>query len=169
MTTSGSDLNLSRRNLLRGATAGWIAALPMTITMLTGWMVLPKRERYPLPPSEIVGELAERLGQTEKLSDDAFTGITLFSHFLYGAMAGSIYISLEQKVPLKNGLKGILAGLLLWAGSYLGWLPAIGILKPATQHPWRRNLLMIVAHLVWGMALGKILEIFKSRRQYIDL
>jgi uncharacterized membrane protein YagU involved in acid resistance len=169
MTASESNVNLSGRNLLRGAAAGWIATLPMTITMLSGWMLLPKRERYPLPPREIVGVLAERLGQEEKFSDDALMGVTLFSHFLYGAMAGSVYTALEKRVALKDSWKGSLAGLLLWAGSYLGWLPLVRILKPATQHPWRRNVLMIVAHLVWGMTLGKTLETFKSKKQYIDL
>jgi uncharacterized membrane protein YagU involved in acid resistance len=53
-------------------------------------------------------------------------------------------------------LRGALAGLALWVGSYLGWLPAVGILRPATRHPWRRNLLMIVAHIVWGVTLGEM-------------
>jgi putative membrane protein len=169
MTISELNLDLSRKNLLKGAAAGWIATIPMTISMLIGWMLLPERERYALPPRQIVGKLAERLGQEEKLSDDSLLGITLFSHFLYGAMAGSIYTSLEHKVPLKNSMKGGLAGLLLWAGSYLGWLPVVGILKPATQHPWRRNVLMIVAHLVWGVTLGKVLGKFRSDKRYIEL
>ncbi|HAE50229.1 MAG: hypothetical protein CMO30_07955 [Tistrella sp.] len=46
----------------------------------------------------------------------------------------------------------------MWAASYLGWIPAARILKPATRHPWRRNLLMIAAHLVWGASLAKGLE-----------
>ncbi|MFT3895942.1 MAG: DUF1440 domain-containing protein [Anaerolineales bacterium] len=169
INTSDSVLNLSRRNLLRGAAAGWIATLPMTITMMTGWMLLPKRERYPLPPREITGVLAKRLGQEDELSDDTLMGVTLFSHFLYGAITGSMYTALEQKIPLNARWKGSFAGLLVWAGSYLGWLPLVGILKPATQHPWRMNFLMIVAHLIWGVVLGETLEKFKSKKQYIDL
>jgi hypothetical protein len=49
-------------------------------------------------------------------------------------------------------------GVAIWAGSYLGWLPTVGILTPATRHPWRRNLLMIVAHVIWGVALGEGLQ-----------
>jgi putative membrane protein len=40
--------------------------------------------------------------------------------------------------------------------SYLGLLPALGILRPATEHPERRNALMIVAHLIWGSITGLI-------------
>jgi hypothetical protein len=46
----------------------------------------------------------------------------------------------------------------VWAGSYLGWLPAAGILSPATEHPARRNALMIASHVVWGAAAGVIVE-----------
>ncbi|MCA1636528.1 MAG: hypothetical protein LC802_23280 [Acidobacteria bacterium] len=46
----------------------------------------------------------------------------------------------------------------VWAGSYLGWLPAAGILRPATEHPPRRTALMIAAHVVWGVAAGLVVE-----------
>jgi hypothetical protein len=38
----------------------------------------------------------------------------------------------------------------------MGWLPALGILQPATKHPAQRNALMIVAHLVWGSVTGLV-------------
>jgi hypothetical protein len=34
-------------------------------------------------------------------------------------------------------------------------VPALEILAPATRHPWRRNLLMIMAHVVWGVTLAE--------------
>jgi len=45
-------------------------------------------------------------------------------------------------------------GLAIWAASYLGWIPAAGILTPATKHRASRNLLMLAAHVVWGTALA---------------
>jgi uncharacterized membrane protein YagU involved in acid resistance len=51
-------------------------------------------------------------------------------------------------------LKGMIFGLLVWFSSYLGLLPATGILHQPKEQPPRPNLLMIVAHLVWGAALG---------------
>jgi uncharacterized membrane protein YagU involved in acid resistance len=59
---------------------------------------------------------------------------------------------------MHSSLKGALTGLAVWAGSYLGWLPAAGILRPATRHPWRRNLLMIIAHVIWGVTLGEVVR-----------
>jgi uncharacterized membrane protein YagU involved in acid resistance len=109
-----------------------------------------------LPPREITGELAERIGKAAELTENQLVAATLLSHFAYGAAAGATFGLFQKSVPLANRLKGVLAGLMLWAGSYLGWLPAMKILKPATQHPWRRNLLMILAHVVWGLTLGEV-------------
>jgi len=89
---------------------------------------------------------------------------TLLSHFGYGAASGSIYALLDSKIPLDSRVKGGLAGLGVWVGSYLGWLPAMEILRPATGHPWRRNLLMIFAHLIWGVTLGEAVRRLTTQR-----
>lgn len=105
----------------------------------------------------------------EKVDQEELTWLTFTLHFLFGAFAGSLYGIVENKVPLHESAKGSLMGIAVWSGSYLGWIPALGILPPATEHPWRRNLLMIVAHLVWGSALGMLSRIMSARRPYINL
>jgi hypothetical protein len=37
---------------------------------------------------------------------------------------------------------------MVWFASYLGWVPAVGILAPADLHPLQRSLLMIAALIV---------------------
>lgn len=151
---SSSDFSLSK--MIKGAVAGFVATAPMSLSMLVGWRLLPKQERYALPPRLITEEITERVGLEEHMKENELVGLTILSHFGYGAAFGAVYALYEQKLPLPSSLKGILAGLALWVGSYLGWLPAVGILTPATHHPWRRNLLMIVAHIVWGVTLGEV-------------
>lgn len=153
-----SDSEFSFRRFAKGAAAGFVATAPMTLSMLVGWTLLPKREKYPLPPRLITGKITKQLGIRDRLSEDELVTLTLLSHFGYGALFGSIYALFDQRIPLKSSLKGCWAGLALWAGSYLGWLPALGILQSAMQHPWRRNLLMIVAHIVWGVTLGEVMR-----------
>lgn len=167
MISSNSSLTYPWGDLFRGAIAGSVATVPMTISMLIGWRLLPRREKYPLPPREITEELAERVGKVDELTENQLIAATLVSHFAYGAVSGSMYALFEKRISVGGRLKGVLAGLILWAGSYLGWLPAIGILKPATQHPWRRNLLMILAHVVWGMTLEQITQTLQSGKRYI--
>ena len=149
---------LSLRKFLQGAMAGLVATAPMSIFMLVGWKLLPRYEKYHLPPRLITEEITERVGIEDRLNEKELVGLTIFSHFGYGALFGWLYAIFEQRVPLHASLKGALTGLGVWAGSYLGWLPLLGILPSARWHPWRRNLLMIVAHIIWGLALGESLQ-----------
>jgi NAD(P)-dependent dehydrogenase (short-subunit alcohol dehydrogenase family)/uncharacterized membrane protein YagU involved in acid resistance len=134
----------------------------MTMLMQAGFSLLPRRERYPLPPRQIAMQVAEATGVRRELSERQKTLVTLFSHFLYGATTGAIYTLLLGRRQSSTS-KGTAYGLLIWVASYLGWLPAAGILKPATDHPARRNLLMILAHLVWGATLGSLVRAAQRR------
>ncbi len=151
-----SDSDRSFRKLFKGALAGFIATAPMSISMVLGWRFLPRREKYHLPPRLITGEIAEQVGIEDQMSENELIGLTILSHFGYGAVFGVFYALFENRLPIHSSLKGSSAGVAIWAGSYLGWLPAMGILTPATRHPWRRSLLMIVAHIIWGVTLGEV-------------
>jgi hypothetical protein len=151
------------QKIMRGAAAGLLATVPMTAFMRAAWRLLPRREQYPLPPRLITRKV------TDEKEPDRLTVLTYVFHFLFGAATGSVYAAIEDKVPLHSSAKGILMGLAVWTGSYLGWIPLMGILPPATKHPLRRNLLMIVAHVIWGFALGRLTRVMNPRRQYIDL
>jgi len=128
----------------------------MSLSMLIGWRLLPRQQRYHLPPRQITEEITGRLGVEDHMSEEGLIGLTVLSHFGYGAFFGSIYALFEDEMRMRPRLKGMLMGVAVWIGSYLGWLPALGILPPANQHPRRRNVLMIVAHMVWGVTLGKL-------------
>lgn len=143
-----------------------IATLPMTVFMRSAWKWLPRREKQPLPPRQIMRRVFK---SSRALGEGKQTALTLLLHFVFGAAAGSIYGMVEDKIPIRNTVKGPLAGMAVWTGSYLGWIPALGILPPATGQPWRRNLLMIVAHLIWGLTLGTLAGRLNSEKTYIDL
>ena len=146
-----------KSKFLRGALAGLTATLPMSAAMELGADQLPRRERYPLPPRLITSNLARKAGYRHRLSDAEIKALTLASHFGYGATMGAIYGAVVP--PKLVGVKsGVLFGLCVWASSYLGLLPALGILSNATEHPARRNALMIGAHVVWGSSLGRTLQ-----------
>jgi uncharacterized membrane protein YagU involved in acid resistance len=144
-------------SLLNGALAGCIATGPMTIAMELMHRYLPWLERYPLPPSEIM-TVTEEVGLRKRLNERQHIAFTYLAHFTYGITVGAVYAPLAKKIRIPSVLKGIVYALLVWVTSYLGWLPAMGILRPATEHPPRRNVLMIVAHVVYGAVLGVLVD-----------
>ena len=151
--------------ILLGALAGLAATAPMSLAMKLMHEQLPPHEQYPLPPRAVTMELAEEAGVKEHLDEPEREGLTWASHFAYGATCGAVYAPLAQAVDLPPAVKGATFGLAVWAGSYLGWLPAAGILRPATEHPPRRTALMIAAHVVWGVAAGVIVDRLSEERR----
>lgn len=139
---------------LAGAVAGALATVPMTLVMIALHRRLPRRQRYPLPPRQITANVAARVGAGRLLTGDRMTAATLAAHFGYGAAVGSLYAVLADGRRAKNLYAGGAYGVAVWALSYLGWIPALRILPPATRHPMPRNALMLLSHLVWGAALA---------------
>ncbi len=144
--------------ILLGALAGLAATVPMSLAMKLLHQQLPEHEQYPLPPRAVTMEIAEEAGIKEHLNEPEREGLTWASHFAYGAACGVAYAPLARHNDLPPALKGAAFGVAVWAGSYLGWLPAAGIIRPANEHPPRRTALMIAAHVVWGVAAGLIVE-----------
>ena len=141
--------------LVRGAIAGTIATIPMTLIMIGLFRKLPSEQRYPLPPRLLIENIAGRATRLHMENDAALTHATLAAHFAYGAATGAVYPYLEShRGP--NTVTGVGYGLGIWAASYLGWIPAARLLDPATRHPARRNALMLAAHVVWGAALARV-------------
>ena len=145
---------------------GIVATGPMTVAMILLHRRLPLSERYPLPPREITMKLARKTGVDAELDAPARSALTMVSHFAYGAAAGALYTTAlnGRHDPLP---KGLLFGLFVWTASYLGWLPAAGILSPATEHPARRNGLMIAAHAVWGVVLGAFVSLLAEESESV--
>lgn len=141
--------------LIKGAIAGLFATVPMTIAMKVLHEQLPHEERYPLPPRLIVENAAEAADVEHELGEDEEYKLTVLAHFAYGAATGAIYSGALSAMDAKPGAaNGVAYGLGVWTLSYLGLLPAVGLLEPATEHPARRNAVMIAAHVVWGASLG---------------
>ncbi|WP_025089596.1 hypothetical protein [Brucella intermedia] len=130
--------------LIFGALAGITATTAMTCFMRLTFNSLPRQQRYPLPPRELTDVVAQQGGEPELKKAEQ----TVVAHFIYGAFAGALF-----PFGRKFCVSGVVYGVLVWCVSYLGWIPAMRLLKPATQHPQSRNLLMIGAHLIWGMTL----------------
>src|ERR1700712_2349768 len=151
-----SGLPMNGLRTIVGGLCGVAATLPMSMWMAGLHRALPVPERYPLPPRQSVMTLARRFGLARKMGDPTRSAVTGVAHFAYGGAAGALYPVLADQVSLGAIPRGIVFGALIWVVSYLGLLPGTGLLSPAIQHPARRNALMIMAHLIWGVVLSEL-------------
>jgi uncharacterized membrane protein YagU involved in acid resistance len=143
--------------LVIGGIAGFVATMAMTSAMKRLHARLPAKERYPLPPREITDRV---LAPPPAISPD----LTLALHFAYGAGCGALIAAANPRI---GKVGGALAGGGVWLASYMGWIPALAVLKPATDHPLRRDALMIGVHFVWGSSLAGAMQELSSARETI--
>ena len=149
--------------VLAGAGAGAIATIPMTLVMEALHRRLPGEVPRPLPPREVAEAIAVKAGINRELSERDIQDLTLATHFGYGALCGAVFASVMPKQPAAAVASGVLFGLGVWAGSYLGWLPATGLRQPLRFDPIARSGLMIVAHVTWGVTAGLLLANHRRR------
>jgi uncharacterized membrane protein YagU involved in acid resistance len=138
--------------------AGFVGTAVMTVAMAAMHRCLPAEQQGPLPPRQISMAAAERVGVKNRMDEQTRFSTTMALHFGYGTVVGALYAPLADTMPGCSSFKGMAFGVLVWAGSYLGWLPMSGLLSSATRHPAARNALMMAAHLVWGSVIAMIVE-----------
>ena len=156
------------RTLLLGAGAGAIATLAMSGLMYAAQRVgLLGRA----PPRRIVEHTLARLGLRGKVPPSARKSLSAALHLAFGASQGALYalgqelLTLRKRGPAApSALSGVPFALAVWAASYMGWIPALGILpKPSRDRPGRPTS-MVLAHIVYGAALSNVLRRSRNSR-----
>ncbi len=138
----------------RGAWAGIIATSAMTLVFLELFKSLPEYEKTSLPPGTLTDDTL-RLTGTEHLTDSSLRqDLTLLAHYGYGIVFGVLFSFIRAKDSPTTFREGIWYGSAVWAASYLGWIPLMNFRSSAAKMSFRRNLLMVAAHVVWGATLG---------------
>ena len=145
--------------LVIGGIAGFVGTMAMTAAMRRLHRRLPEEERYPLTPREIVDSGSRQIGLP--LAGEVAKDVTTAAHFAYGAACGALVAAMNPDPKRRTGAA---AGAAIWLASYMGWIPAVGTLEPATKHPARRNMLMIGVHLVWGAATAAAIRELREAR-----
>jgi hypothetical protein len=147
-------------DVVRGGLAGLVATAPMTWTMRAGEQLVPNHSRGRLPPRQITERLLGEAGVKHQLDEQERRALTTLAHYGFGASAGCLLgvVASDPRAVVSRPLAGALVGTLVWAASYMGWLPAAGIRRNATEEPAGRNIQMVAAHLVWGCVAGALLD-----------
>lgn len=143
--------------ILTGALSGVAATVPMSVVMWGIDRLLPRERREePVPPYKITVQAAHKAGVGQEMNEQQKKGSTMAAHFGMGSAAATLYPLVFSKLPGPRPLKGAALGLAVWAGNYLGLMPAAGLYRPATRQSFGRNLDVIVSHLVWGTATAAL-------------
>jgi len=159
------DSQSTVRRIIPGAAAGFLATLPMTATMAVARSVLPEEQQHPIPPRRVVGSVAEKTGADQHMNESHQEVATAAAHFAFGAAAGTLYALLFGRRQTQQLLYGTGFGLAVWAGSYIGLLPALDILPPAHREPKGWVGMNILAHLVWGLSTAALVSQFEDRER----
>ncbi|MEU4829494.1 DUF6789 family protein [Streptosporangium sp. NPDC023615] len=135
------------RDLVRGAASGLLATTAMSAVMLAGDRagLMPDQ-----PPKRIVRAFMPGHRHRPKQGEKALGTLT---HFAFGTACGAAFgvLCRKRRAPVTLGVG---YGLAIWAVSYQGWVPMMGILPPISDDRPGRPAVMGAAHVVYGATLA---------------
>lgn len=142
------------RAIVDGALGGVVGTAGMSAFMLAAGKAGLMGEQ---PPDKIAGAVldAADIHMREEEEQDA---LAMLLHFGFGISCGALFGVLHRRLPFRvpAALEGMIFAFLIWATSYQGWIPALGIMPPASRDHPRRPLTMILAHFIYGALLGTV-------------
>jgi uncharacterized membrane protein YagU involved in acid resistance len=128
----------------RGAAAGAIGTAALSATILTS----KAAGGVPISaPHEIAYRFRQKTGVPQQ-------PVWFLGHFAYGAACGGIYALVRPLIPAPAPIAGAAYGLAVWAVSYLGLMPRLGLYPPPHWDKPSRRRTMIVGHVLFGVVLG---------------
>ncbi len=139
------------RALVDGTIGGCLGTSAMSIVMVAGQKAGALGGQ---PPGHIAAAGLDALGvQRTKKEQNA---LALALHLVFGSTAGALFglASRRLRAPLDPSLQGIIFASIVWMISYKGWIPALGILPPPERDRPGRPLVMMLAHVLYGVILG---------------
>jgi uncharacterized membrane protein YagU involved in acid resistance len=121
---------------------------------MSSLMVGAKRAGFvgEMPPEKITAAMLQRAGIDR--SGDQQDALAAVLHFGFGAAAGAAFGVIAPKPLVVRVPAGMAYGAAIWGVSYMGWVPALGIMPPADRDRRDRQAVMLAAHLVYGTALA---------------
>ena len=134
---------------LRGAIAGAVATAPMSAVMIGAKQFGLMGE---MPPEKITANFLKRtpISPSEEHQDSLATAL----HFGFGSAAGALFGVIAPKRLIARIPLGMTYGAAIWGVSYMGWIPAFGIMPHAARDRRDRQMVMLAGHLVYGTALA---------------
>lgn len=141
------------RTVLEGAIAGVVATGAMSVPML---MAQRQGSMGTQPPERVVEEAEEETGNS--LSEREQNFAASLAHLGFGMGNGAAFALLHRalRLPVPTVVQGTGFAMGVWALSYRGWIPRLGVLPPPEGDRSDRQRTMVAVHLVFGAVLGAV-------------
>jgi glycine/D-amino acid oxidase-like deaminating enzyme/nitrite reductase/ring-hydroxylating ferredoxin subunit len=153
---SDTEWRRSVRSLVRGGLAGAVATLAMTAAL-----AVPKATGAlgEFPPKKLMRRMRRRVG-VRGVSRSGDAVLTVLGHWGFGMAVGSLFglLHRKQRGLAQSSLLGAGYGLAVWAASYAGFIPALGLMRPPHRDKPGRPTSMVAGHLVFGSVLGAVVD-----------
>ena len=152
MVASSMKNMSTKHRILHGALAGVMGTVVMTIPILASQRL---HLLHTPPPVEISANVARRTWLLPDRSHRAFPVVWIGAHLGYGATCGIVYRLVRRFLPRSRPLAGLVFGLGVWAVNYLGVVPALRLYPWPADDSRPRQIVMIVAHGIFGVTIAK--------------
>jgi hypothetical protein len=145
------DAGRLAREAVRGAGRGVAGTVAMSIPMLVAGRPVMGTQ----PPKRVTIGLLRRVGVRERNERQRKVASTL-AHLGFGAGAGTLFTVGRATLSLPGPAlpQGLAYGIAVWATSYKGWVPALGLLPPPERDRTGRQVVLFVGHVIFGAVLG---------------
>lgn len=143
---------MSRARRVIGGTLGGllgsaVMAVPIVGARAAGLIGTP-------PPKRITEGLLDRAGvRTDSQTEEQLSALL---HVGFGVGAGALYgavVPPVRDVPRALAF-GLAFGTAVYAVSYAGWVPALGLMPPPQRDQPARQVVMLVAHWLYGATIA---------------
>ncbi len=144
------------REAVSGSARGLVATVAMSLPMLAAGRA---GAMGTLPPKRITEEAMESAG-LEQAGETERNVASTAAHLGFGTSVGAVFYLLRARLrpPGPGVVHGLGYGLAVWAASYKGWVPALGILPPPESDEPGRRKTNVLAHVIYGAVLGLLVR-----------
>ncbi len=141
--------------VIDGSVGGGIGTIAMSAVM----MAAQKTDIMGGQPPELITAAALDAASIRRKVDTQHV-LAVLMHFGFGVVTGAFFGLLHRRLrpPIAAAPHGVVFGTLVWAVSYKGWVPALGIIPPPERDRPGRPISMVLAHWVYGLILGLIID-----------
>ena len=138
--------------VLDGSIGGVIGTALMSASMMAGKRLGLLGEH----PPELLAAAMLRASNLSSARGETRNALAVAGHFAFGVSAGALFAVLHRRLrlPIHPAVHGGLYATGVWGVSYLGWIPALGIMPSAERDRPGRPFIMVLAHWIFGGVLG---------------